>query len=97
MPIDKVEFERGSSSRAFYSRLHEFLQQNRGKAYTAQEIDTALGLKPQDGWATELAGIAVTFGVLDRLVADGKVTAKVVEDKTGRQDSPKKNVYFMAV
>jgi hypothetical protein len=96
-----VEFERGRTARAFYFRILEFLQQNRDKAYTAQEIDAAMGpANPQHGLAgfvTELSGLELTFAVLDNLFADGKVTAKIVEDTTGRTDSPKKNAYFMAV
>lgn len=101
MPINGAQFEKGRSVRAFYFRILEFLEENRGKAYTAQEIDT--GMRPtnlQDGWAgllNDLTAIAVTFATLENLLRDGKVTARVVEDTTGRQDSPKKNVYFMTV
>ena len=101
MPIDRVEFERGRTCRAFYFWVHEFLQQNPGKAYTVKEIDATM--RPgnlQHGWPAfvdQLASMAIMFGVLDNLLRDGKITGKVVEDTTGRQDSPKKNVYFMAV
>jgi len=39
LPIDKTEFSGGKAGKAYYSLILEFLENNRDRAYTAQEIE----------------------------------------------------------
>jgi hypothetical protein len=90
LPIDKAEFIRGKAGRPYYFEVLEFLEKNRDKAYTADEIDRELGVNLPyglEGAVATGAGLAYLFAVLDSLVRDGKVSQKMVEE----------DMYFMAV
>ena len=83
MPIEEHEFEAGKKDIEIEKNILAFLQKNKIKAFTVDEIKEGTGYQINVHdilWDTTL-NIGFIF-ILDRLIKQGKVKSKIIDLKT---------------
>ena len=90
MPIGQKEWDAGSIlPELMESRILDFLQKNKGKAYTMTEIGEEVGvyMKPpigSSGWRILIDSFVTTTelsGFLGTLVKEGKIESKSIKER----------------
>ena len=89
MPITREELQRGRTLDSLTDRLFNFLQQNRGSAFSAEEIAIGVGYIPRD--AAQNLGQVIARGLaiggirstLDQWAQQGLIESSGVQDERG--------------
>lgn len=89
MPINADEWEKGRTSDKLESRIEEFLQENKGQAFTVGEIINHLYQFKTENWAGFLLNLGSAFvvqKVLGDMIEKGIVKSKIVEEQIGTDE-----------
>jgi len=89
MPISEVEFNAGRTWDTVEGQILSYLKANRNLAFTLSEILFSIG----HGTAASdflslmgnIASLLLLQGVMEKLVKEGSIKAKIVKTKTGEQ------------
>lgn len=89
MPISEVEFNAGRTWDTIEGKILSYLKSHRNSAFTLQEILFSIGYGTSSSdfmsFMGNIASLMFLQSVMEKLVNEGSIKAKIVKTNTGEQ------------